>query len=173
MGAPTRRAHRRPGELFALELPHDADRVRPAKSPAAWLLALDRDPRPRSAEQRKLAEHYAGRAEKRGARWVVMLGDHRPRRAFRRLREVDLAEVACSPARSLLSATEAEALIAGGIAPAALQPLYDPNQDCSTLGVVAMREALEWLVERELAAVRFDKNTGRVSGVISIPNTWS
>lgn len=170
-GGSTRRPRRRPGELFALELPFGEGRPRPARSPAAWLLALEREPKMPTPDTRRLAEHYARRAVRQGERWVVLLGDHTMRRAFRRLHDVDLAAVACSPACSLLSPREAEALIADGVAPVELQPLYDPAVDCSTLGVVRMREALERLVELGLAAVRIE--AGRMSGVISIPNTWS
>lgn len=166
------RSGRRPGELLALELPHGGlGRARPARSPAAWLHALDHDPRPPTAETRRLAEHYAGRAVKSGDRWVVLLGDHKPRRAFRRLREVELAAVACAPASAVITMPEAEALIADGVVPAQLQPLYDPAPDCTAVGAVRVREALEHLVDLDRAAVRFA--AGTVTGVIAIPNTWA
>lgn len=165
------RPGRRPGELFVLELPHGAlGRGRPAASPVAWLAALDRDPRPTTAETRRLAEHYAGRAVHRAGRWVVLLGDHTMHRAFRRLAEVDLAELACEPSRALLSRGELDALLGAGVPAAELQPLYDPAADCSALGAVRMREALETLAEADLAAVRFTGGDRLVSGVIAIPN---
>lgn len=121
-----------------------------------------------SPHVRALAEHYAGRAVRRGRRWVVVIGHHEQHRTFRKLEAVDLCALACAPGHALLDYAETSALLADGVPPVRLRPLADPASDCDD-GVELAREALLWLAGAGYAGISFSGD--RVTGVVGIPNT--